>query len=548
MALSVREALDNTALKQGKLLAGHGGLDNSINWVTVVEVLDDINRLTDGELLITTAYGLLKEPEKKDRFIENLARRRLAGVAILTGFYLPEITAEFIEQANNYNLPLIELPSSLNFSDITRSLLHRIVQSKFELLDYSESIHQELLQVVLSGKSFSSIAEMLATRTAAGIYIYNSKWEPVTGHELEPIPARYRNKVISSFSTGKLATTTGQHEIVSLETNYRNTNMTNVVAPVVADGIIYGYIVLVKPCSFFSELDRISIRHAAMVCALEFLKLKAIEETKWRMQGDFLEEILAGKWIKASMIMERGKLMGFDFSKLHNVLIIKLCVSVAAHNEMWLKNQLYQLYEVANSVFNDVDIKVFAKLRHESLVLLLEGESLTREEIASAAVLIKEQWDKCTPGAGVLIGIGNNRLSIDQLTRCAEEAELALKFGHFLKLKEQLCFYADLGIFHWLIELYERKVDLRAMRDNVLGNLLEYDRKHGNQLMDTLESYLSLNQNIQQTASVLFIHRHTLKYRLGRIESKTGLNLKNHHHRLQLQMAIYIHKFLYTLE
>lgn len=548
MVLSIREALESTVLKHGKLLAGKEGLDNNIKWVTVVEVLEDTNRLAEGELLITTAYGLAGEPEKRTRFIENLAHRKLAGVAILTGFYLPEVSAEIIEQANRHHLPLIELPSTLNFSDITRSLLQRIVQSKFELLDYSENMHQELLQVVLSGKSFPSIAGTLAARTGANVYIYDAKWEPVAEHELEKMTARYKNKVLTSFIAGELRTATERHEIVTLETHNRQTPMLNVATPVTAEDTIYGYIVLVKERRTLSELDRISLRHAALVCALEFLKLKAIEETKWRMQGDFLEEILAGKWIKASMIMERGKLMGFDFAKLHNVMIIKLCVPLAGQTETWLKQQLFQLYEMATSVFREIDIKVFAKLRHESLVMLLEGETLTREAIAGAAGQIRARWKESDAGVNVLIGIGNNRLSIDQLTRCAEEAELALKFGHFLKLQDQVCFYADLGIFHWLIELYERKVDLRAMRDNVLGNLLDYDRKHGNQLMDTLETYLALNQNIQQTASALFIHRHTLKYRLGRIESKTGLNLKNHHHRLQLQMAIYIHKFLYTLE
>ena len=152
------------------------------------------------------------------------------------------------------------------------------------------------------------------------------------------------------------------------------------------------------------------------------------------------------------------------------------------------------------------------------------------------------------PDQQVLIGIGDNRSSIDQLAKCAEEAELALKFGHFLKPCRQVCFYSDLGVFHWLIESYEHKVDLRGMCERLLGPLLEYDRKHSNQLIETLETYLAYNQNLQQTASALFFHRHTLKYRLKRIEAKTGLDLKNHHHRLQLQLAIYIHKFLYALE
>ncbi len=65
--------------------------------------------------------------------------------------------------------------------------------------------------------------------------------------------------------------------------------------------------------------------------------------------------------------------------------------------------------------------------------------------------------------------------------------------------------------------------------------------------MQTLETYLALNQNKQQTAAALFVHRHTLKYRLNRIEKITGLQLQNPNHRILLQLAIYIYKFLSAL-
>ncbi|MBO8129034.1 MAG: PucR family transcriptional regulator ligand-binding domain-containing protein [Peptococcaceae bacterium] len=547
MTLSVREALETTALKYGKLLAGEGGLDNTIKWVTVVEVLEDTKRLAEGELLVATGYGLEREEEKRARFIPSLAERKLAGVAVLTGFYLPEITRELVEQADKYNLPLIELPGFLNFSDITRSILQKIVHSQYELLDFSENIHQELLQLVLSNKSFPSIAELLAARTGGDILIYDANWELVARYGMGHISGERQKEILVSFKSGELTAALKRGEVVCFESLYDAVPMTNIAAPVTAENKNYGYIVLIKPHKYFSELDRISIGHAAMVCALEFLKFKAIKETEWRMQGDFLDEILAGKWVKASMITERGRLMGFDFSNLHNVCIIKLCITPTISNEARVKEHLYCLYEIAKKAFGDYHIKVFAKLRHDSLVLVLEGETLSREEILLATERIKERWASSAPNIRIMIGVGDNRRSIEQLPKCAEEAELVLKFGHFLKLRNQVCFYGDLGIFHWLIELYEQKVDLRVMCDNALGNLLEYDRKHGKKLMQTLETYLALNQNIQQTASALFVHRHTLKYRLSRIEAITGMCLNNPDHRIQLQLAIYIHKFLSTL-
>src|SRR5690625_7097612 len=46
-------------------------------------------------------------------------------------------------------------------------------------------------------------------------------------------------------------------------------------------------------------------------------------------------------------------------------------------------------------------------------------------------------------------------------------------------------------------------------------------------LIETIEIYFKNNQSIQQTAKELFIHRHTLRYRLDQVEQRTGLNLKS---------------------
>lgn len=545
MVLSVREALKKTALKHGKLLAGTDGLDNNITWVTIVEVLEDFKRLAEGELLITTAYGVEGQSGKQKCFIQNLAEKKISGVAIITGFYLSEISDEFIEEANKYKLPLIELPSFINFSDITRSILHKIIQIQYELLDFSEYIHQELLQLMLSNKSFPSIAEFLAKHSGGNVAVYDINWEPVAVHTSTTLKNANQKESVIPFMSEELREVLNGREIAFYESAEGNVRIINMAAPIAAEDKMYGYIVLTKPIELLTKIDRISLRHAVMVCALEFLKLKAITETEWKMQGDFLDEILSRKWINTSAIMERCKNLGFNFSMLHNVFIIK---QMNTSGITIINKNLYNLCEISKQVFQKSNITIYVKLRRNSLLLLLEGQKLDREEISAAAQEILERWAAKAPNTNIIIGIGNNRSSIEQLPRCGEEAELSLKFGHFLKSRNQICFYADLGIFHWLIDLYEQKVDLRAMRDNILGNLIAYDHKHGNQLMETLENYLALNQNIQQTASALYIHRHTLKYRLSRIEAKTGMKLKNHQHRIQLQMAIYIHKFLKALE
>ena len=66
------------------------------------------------------------------------------------------------------------------------------------------------------------------------------------------------------------------------------------------------------------------------------------------------------------------------------------------------------------------------------------------------------------------------------------------------------------------------------MRDPVqqrLSLLVEYDRRRGTQLLDTLEGYLDHRGNVVGTSRALFIHPNTLRQRLDRIQHEAGIDL-----------------------
>lgn len=138
MSISVHEAFNLPVMKSTKLLAGETGLHNQINWVTIVEVIEDINRFQEGEFLITTGYGL---NEHSLHFQKLLAMKRLSGIAIYSGFYLKEIPQVFLDIANKHHLPLIEFPTELNFSTVTKSILQEILHKQMETTFLEELIN-----------------------------------------------------------------------------------------------------------------------------------------------------------------------------------------------------------------------------------------------------------------------------------------------------------------------------------------------------------------------------------------------------------------------
>ena len=73
-----------------------------------------------------------------------------------------------------------------------------------------------------------------------------------------------------------------------------------------------------------------------------------------------------------------------------------------------------------------------------------------------------------------------------------------------------------------------------------LARLIEYDRKHQSNLVETLQAWLDAFGNVTAAADALFLHPNTFRYRLRRVAEVGELNLADPEERfvamLQLRM------------
>ena len=67
---------------------------------------------------------------------------------------------------------------------------------------------------------------------------------------------------------------------------------------------------------------------------------------------------------------------------------------------------------------------------------------------------------------------------------------------------------------------------------------MEYDQKHGTQLVETLNLYYKYNGNVLKASRKGYLNPSTMKYRLRRIKEITGLDYKDAEVSLQLQLAL----------
>ena len=122
--------------------------------------------------------------------------------------------------------------------------------------------------------------------------------------------------------------------------------------------------------------------------------------------------------------------------------------------------------------------------------------------------------------------IGRSELvtGVDGARRAVREAADAARIARALRPDGGSLGYGALGAYRYLAHIPpEDTPDDR--HGAAVAVLLDYDVRRGSALVPTLERYLSSGRNVAVTARELIVHPNTLRQRLERIESLTGLVL-----------------------
>ena len=97
--------------------------------------------------------------------------------------------------------------------------------------------------------------------------------------------------------------------------------------------------------------------------------------------------------------------------------------------------------------------------------------------------------------------------------------------------------YRDLGSFQLLLSLQDEEA-LRLFCDSILGPIEAGEGHYGGELMRSLEAFIEENGQWERAARRLYCHRHTLRYRIRRVEELTGRNLGIARDRIEFWLAL----------
>jgi GAF domain-containing protein len=137
---------------------------------------------------------------------------------------------------------------------------------------------------------------------------------------------------------------------------------------------------------------------------------------------------------------------------------------------------------------------------------------------------------------GVVLGVSTARRGAAGTRAALGEARDAAAVALALLDGGGVLLYGDMGAYRYLVGLLETGGPDDELRDAV-ERLVEYDAARQTQLLTTLELFLTHGRSSTTTSRALMVHVNTLRQRLERIESLTGLHLDSQD-LLALQLAI----------
>jgi purine catabolism regulator len=123
------------------------------------------------------------------------------------------------------------------------------------------------------------------------------------------------------------------------------------------------------------------------------------------------------------------------------------------------------------------------------------------------------------------------RLSFHE-ARCALEAVRLQNGG-----SPEVASYRDLGAFQLLLSLQDDDALISYCR-GVLGPVEQDEGDYGEELLRSLDVFIEHNGHWEKAAAALFCHRHTLRYRVRRVEQLTGRDFSSARDRIEFWLAL----------
>ncbi|OLT45905.1 hypothetical protein BJF85_18170 [Saccharomonospora sp. CUA-673] len=460
------------------LRAGDGGADRPISWVHSSELDDPTPFLAGGELLLTTGIALPRGADGQAAYVGRLAAAGLSGLGFGIELGHDTIPETLLTAAERAGLPVLEVPHRTPFIEIGKAVSQALADARSAETHRFESARTALTTAAMYGEDLGGVINRLSVELAGWAMLL----EP-DGRVVHARPADAAERTASVVADLDRLRTVRPPSSIGMSTAGEH-----VAAHSLGGGSTLAGFLVVGRAEPFCPVDH-HVTHAAV-------SLLSIALTRTRTAADV---------------------------RLRTVALTLL-----------LSGQ--------RAAFDELAGPLGLRLPEPPVVVLAgSGHSPTLVDSGAAADLVAGQLD------GQLIAVASASQHLPSARHLGVSAptgfgglpvarrQAAQALAEATRRDAAVVRFDDIGV-GLLPDAADPEVVGRA--EAVLRPLREHDERQRGELVRSLRVWLAHHGHWDPAATELGVHRHTLRYRMGKVAALLDCDLDSPDVRAQLWLAI----------
>jgi purine catabolism regulator len=424
------------------------------------------------------------------------------------------------------------------------------LEAQNALLKQLVTVYDQMTGLVLQGADINVISRLLAQMIVRPVRVFNALLQPLAsaipeadsgntqtegGWRLQWVPdERQIVRILENLADGRRPVRIPPMPGLDFTSGV-------IVAPILAGDDILGYLTIFElpETSDSNSLDLLVAQHAATVYALTLTRERLSADVANRLREDLLEGLLLGQLSDPMETERRAALLGYKPERDYRVLIVSPEMGSDADELAARRRLLESVVEFVGRMGKDA---IAVRRSEEVVVLAPQSVDVQQSQLNAAAVIgeaIVERMRHSFPSTALTLALSAPCGELAQLPAAYAQAKRTLAAAKQFGREGQITTFEALGIYRLLFQVPNAS-ELRGFVDQVLGSLIDYDRRHDSDLLRTLAAYLRHHGRLQSAARDLVVHVNTVTYRLQRIREIAGLDLDDSEDRLTAQVALKI--------
>ncbi|CAL9409471.1 PucR family transcriptional regulator [Streptomyces werraensis] len=492
--------------------AGEDRLDAPVRWAHASELADPVPYMEGGELLLITALKLdAEDREAMRRYVKRLAGAGVVGLGFAVGVHYDDIPEALVEAAREEGLPLLEVPRRTPFLAISKAVSAAIAADQYRAVTAGFAAQRELTRHALTDGPEGLLAA-LASQVDGWAALYDASgsvvaaapdWAGRRAARLTTEVTRLRERPAPASSVVAGPENEDRVELHSLGTGRR---------PRAA--------LAVGTASAPGTAERYAVHSAVALLTLTTERSRSLHAAEQRIGAAVLRMLLAGEPDHARAVA--GDLYGGLLDAPFRIIVAQGAADGDA---------LGALAESAESAAARSGEAVLVVPEGERLVVLAaDGGTVVSaccDHAAAREAARRTDDDELVVGLSAPAG----PITASAAYKQAEQAlSVARRRGRVLVEHEQMAAGSVLPL------LADDAV--KAFADGLLRALRDHDATGRGDLVASLRAWLSRHGQWDAAAADLGVHRHTLRYRMRRVEEILGRSLDDPDVRMELWLAL----------